>query len=829
MIKRLLTLIFLGVTATLATFAVIHGEWLQHPTFDNSVQRVIDSPDRVYFMGYNQIIDQNITFKSYPDMSLFYFDKEGDEIVAAASRHSLSNTAVRMAEYNPDKGYLLLIYDDEDIDLLYDNGNVVNIAALKLANIPGSKKVNFISFDAKNNAVWLATDFGYVVLDDSKYEVSQSRNYGVRIQAAARIGDKLILSTPDEVITANFTDPRLSLSDYTILSDIPALSGIYPLGDNRLLYTYTSDDKRTHLILADIKDSEPVNNSELKIYGNVIVNTADNGFMAMASTLSLYYKRDSKDPSIIKRVEDDTNILSSASRDQMDFYTVIPRKGLRSWRRMADNSYVKTRDFRMPNAPNAYISRGMAYHPRFGMLVNSHGQDGATNSTQIREPILLSALQNGLWTSMSPAYLNPEQTETGRTPRGLLIDPDNDKYVYMGSTFSGFTRLNLEDPQDILHYSFSGDETASLPGYVETAPIMQKFKRLCSFSPPAIDNNGIMWSSFANIDNTGYLEFRYLTAADRAASTDAASARPWRKISAAGITAANNCIFAPLKASVNNNLLFYLDQSGLMIYNHNGTLDNTSDDTSSLIPINSFTDQDGGTISFGDIETMYEDASGIVWIGVQGGIYYCQPRNLLQGQRVLNRVKVARNDGTSLADYLLNGIRVNYITADNQGRKWIGTSDAGIVVTSADGKTVLDEFNTDNSEIPSDIVYYICYNPSTNSMMVSTEKGLAEFFIGGADSGGNSPDSVRAYPNPVAPDYYGWVTIDNLPDNALVKIVDAQGNLVRELGLAESGTIQWDVNNLYNTRVKTGVYYILSSGSHDGGKESKVAKILVMN
>lgn len=61
-----------------------------------------------------------------------------------------------------------------------------------------------------------------------------------------------------------------------------------------------------------------------------------------------------------------------------------------------------------------------------------------------------------------------------------------------------------------------------------------------------------------------------------------------------------------------------------------------------------------------------------------------------------------------------------------------------------------------------------------------------------------------------------------------MKIVDAKGNIVRELGVAEAGSAQWDVNNYYGERVRTGVYYILSSPASGSG-ESNVAKILVMN
>lgn len=52
---------------------------------------------------------------------------------------------------------------------------------------------------------------------------------------------------------------------------------------------------------------------------------------------------------------------------------------------------------------------------------------------------------------------------------------------------------------------------------------------------------------------------------------------------------------------------------------------------------------------------------------------------------------------------------------------------------------------------------------------------------------------------------------------------------MRELGRAEGGSIQWDLNNLQFKRVQTGVYYILASPAGDSGNESRVGKVLVMN
>lgn len=806
--------------------AKISGEWKMHPTFDNSVVSVIDSPERVYFMGYNQVINTAITFKAAPDMSLFYYDKKGDEIVAANQRHDLASVSVRKAIYNPWKGYLLIVYDDYNIDLLHDSGEVNNIAALKNADIPGSKEINFISFDPDNNRVWLATEFGYVCIDDKKYEIAESRNYATPLTSIARLGKDLYVTTSSAAGRAPVSSPRFSLADYDRVSELQGTTGIYPLAADRFLAIFPAETNVNQVKDMKITSSGFSTNYTQKVTFSRWIAPAKNGYLIDHYGTIFYASADSNS---LKHVSKHSSLAGSGlygSWDLTEVWDGKARQGLRGMKVDGEGNYSITHDYMLPNAPNAYISRGMAYHPRYGMLVNSHGIDFSASNSAINEPILLSGLKNGMWTPLSPAYRNSAQLRTGFDPNGLAIDPDNDKYVYMGSPFSGFTRLNLDDPQDILHYSFPGDETAKLPGYVETNPIIQAWQRTCPFSAPYFDANNVMWSFFSDRDDPAHLQFRYLTSEDRKASTNAATARPWKKLLVKSpVSPEQFDLFRPLKSSSNKTLLLYIKNGHLLIYDHNGSLDNTSDDK--YLFHQSFTDQDGGRVEIYNPTFAYEDESGIVWLGLASGIYYCQPRNLLQGQAIINRVKVSRNDGTSLADYLLSGVAVNHISVDGAGRKWISSVGGGLVVTSADGRTVYDEFSTDNSNIISNNVYWAQYNPESNSMMVSTDKGLQEFFINGNETNAGGAVEARAYPNPVAPDYYGWVTIDGLPENSLVKIVDAQGNLVRELGIAESGTIQWDVNNLYYKRAKTGVYYVLCSTTEGSG--SNVAKILVMN
>lgn len=822
----ILTLI---AAAALPAAAAITGQWRLHPTFDNSVTKVVDSPTRTYFTGYPQTYNANIQQLSLPDCMLFYYDKEGDEIVAAAARHDMASTTVRLIEYNPRKEYLMVVYDNQDIDLLYDDGSVVNIGALKNAVMPTSKAVNAVSFDPDNDLAWVATDFGYVAINDERHEVAESRNYGETLQEVVHIGDDIYILHEGQWHKAPYKASRMKFTDYNEVTGLLPDTRFYHMSPTRVLVCEPHEDHSYTISICDVKNGvlEEIRNTTANYVSTV--RPSKRGFMLTSYSAFVEAITSTGYFEYAERPQDDKGNNLSACWDFQESYNVAPRKGVKAYSRGADKKYAVSKDYMLPNAPNAYISREMIYHPQYGTLVSTYGTDNMMSSTSYSMPNLLSGLKDGLWTPYSTEYRNTQQANVGQTPRGFAIDPDDNKYIYQGSSFSGLTRLNLEDPSDILHFTHPADATASKPGFVKMFDTSTGWKRIASVTDPAFDADNVLWAYFFDYDNKDRLTFRFWNRADRRATTDAASAREWKTLTK---TLADfpkiSAKFLPLKTSVNKNLIFFMSSGGLFVLDHNGTPENGADDK--ITTFTKVTDQDGNTVRLTSPNQLWEDPqTGVVWISSAEGLLYCTPRNLLQGQGVLNKVKVSRNDGTSLADYLLNGVEIAGIAHDSEGRKWIASVGAGVVVTSSDGKTVYQEFTAENSELPSNNLYSIVYNPSAGSMLMSTDKGLCEFFIGGSTQGVSDTDAVRAYPNPVAPDYYGWITIDGLPDNSLVKIVDVKGNLVRELGRASGGSVQWDANNLHYDRVKTGVYYILASPGSDGGGETRVGKIMVMN
>jgi len=86
-------------------------------------------------------------------------------------------------------------------------------------------------------------------------------------------------------------------------------------------------------------------------------------------------------------------------------------------------------------------------------------------------------------------------------------------------------------------------------------------------------------------------------------------------------------------------------------------------------------------------------------------------------------------------------------------------------------------------------------------------------------------ENVRAYPNPVRPNFNGVVVIDGLTARANVKITDITGNLVYE-DTSVGGSIEWDTTAFGRHRVASGVYLILITA--EDALETKVHKLMII-
>lgn len=241
--------------------------------------------------------------------------------------------------------------------------------------------------------------------------------------------------------------------------------------------------------------------------------------------------------------------------------------------------------------------------------------------------------------------------------------------------------------------------------------------------------------------------------------------------------------------------------------------------------INLTTNPNNGNLPNSTVNVITQDKNGAVWVGTnQGvGVFDC-PQNIFDPTstcRVSRRVRSTLDEYT---EFLFDNNAVRAITVDGANRKWMGT-ESGVWLLDATGEEEIHNFNTNNSPLPSNRINDIGINNQTGEVFIATEFGLASF---GSDAtqGAENHDELKAYPNPVRPDYSGVISITGLVEDSFVKITDTKGILVHE-GFALGGKYVWDGNDFNGTRAKTGVYFIFSSNPN--GSEKASTKIAFVN
>lgn len=780
------------------------GEWRLHNTWHRFHKKIFDTPDKVYHLalGLGYFSWSGSYNVEYP--ILFVYDKKEDVIEGYNGKNYLHGNVIKDMWYNAAKKYFLVVYDDFNIDILYTDDRCYNVPGLASAIVPGTKEINSVTFDPENNRAYVATKFGYLVIDDNKNVITESHVYGVDINSVARVGNYLVAGRSDGLYKSDLkrNDKHNSWNSFSKVASGPtAVKNILTQTGNDFLYIDNTDHLFKGVIDADGNitfDGKDIANTNITRFHE----TKDGYFMATGWEGILVDRNGNKQN--IPGTSTYRNDVYTASMDQL--WRPIDEQGLEkltykdgTWTSTPSPTYGK---YIKPDAPGVYDAAAFDYSPKYGMMASNAPYAHYHGNFDTGYFVILSTYKNGEWSSQTPYYLAGNKTWLIDN-HTAVFDPAEEDIVWVGSGNNrGLAKYNIDNHSSKQFYAGGSAWNSNI-------------------QTPKFDADGTLWTFRQNPS-----VFYYWKKEDRL-KEDASKLKALKTIDNYGSGAFP--IFIPCTAEGNKSFLIISRGtygSGLFVYDHRGTLEDTSDDRT--VSFESLRDQDGQAINVTYVYSMMEDpATGRVWVGGDGGLYWFNPKEAFNSDFHVNRVKVARNDGTGLADYLLEGSSIFSMGIDGAGHKWFGTLGNGVVETSASGSELIRQLTTDNSYLPSNDVIAIGFEPDSNCVWLGTKKGIAQYYSETAP-GAEKLDDVLAYPNPVRPDYYGHVTIKGLMDGSLVKILDASGGLVRELGRSEGGMMLWDLTNMGGHRVPTGVYYVATSTSGDSS-EANVAKILVMN
>ena len=234
-------------------------------------------------------------------------------------------------------------------------------------------------------------------------------------------------------------------------------------------------------------------------------------------------------------------------------------------------------------------------------------------------------------------------------------------------------------------------------------------------------------------------------------------------------------------------------------------------------------DESQGNLPDNYVTNVALDNNNQLWIGTVRGLRVLfNPTGIFTNPNTqAQEIIILDDDG--VAQELLANISISDIEVDGNNNKWIAT-ESGAFYLSSNGQETLYNFTTENSPLPSNTVTDIEVDGSSGRVYFGTPQGIVAF-NGTATSAQDSFENVRAFPNPVRPNYSGMVTIDGLMENANVKITDIEGNLVYE-EVSQGGSIQWDTRAFGKHKVASGVYMVLIISEDQ--LETKVTKIMII-
>lgn len=754
--------------------SVALGEWRSHLSYENIVA-LTESDDAVFYASTQAILK---VYKE--DQSLEHLNKVS----------GLSDMRIKTIEYHRSEALLVIAYVNGNIDLLYDNGYVENLAAIMTNNnIIGDKSINHIYTSGKQ--IYFSCSFGLVVYDLDIDAFSQTTFTTSDVNSCTQYGDTLFMAT-NQGIYKGVLDGRnlldfgtwqfqgrnagLNIASYASRNLINFNNKVYAAALDTLYQYYNGTWH--HFSGYDqaagqaISMWRPTGTGDFVPHYNMSLNYNQDKLI-IATNTPTYYLIDVANTIETKRYSGSWRVKD----------LVIDQENIH-W--AADEAFMH-RDFQYikPNAPRSNTVADMHVDEDGTLWVASAPYNGISAYFSGNG---FFSYKEGEWKEYS-ARTNAI-TDTFWDPVRIISNPVNNK-IYVGSFMSGLLEMDADE-----HVSTYDQYTPGVP--LKGANGDNARTRIQGL---AVDEDGNVWmTNSTTFDAT-------LTVKRRNGD--------WKGFP--GTYFQNQTQVEDL-AIDRNGYKWVKHVTGKVTVFDSGDLDNDSDDRSIQLGSNNT------VLPNNDIKCLVADKNGTIWIGTNAGItiFNCSS-NVFDGACTGNRPVISQDDFNG---YLLEGETVVDIAVDGGNRKWVATNN-GLFLLSADGYEQLAYFTKENSPLFDNEVNHLTIDGLTGTIYIATGSGI-QSFRGEATTGQQrmKSDDIVVFPHPVEPNYDGPIAISNLVDEANVKITDVSGRLVYET-TALGGQAIWNGTDYNGRRAKSGVYLVFVVS--EAGGQKGVGKILFLN
>ncbi|HTM91518.1 MAG TPA: two-component regulator propeller domain-containing protein, partial [Flavisolibacter sp.] len=528
----------------------------------------------------------------------------------------LSETGLNTIKYDPVSKKMLVAYTNSNIDLIDEKG-IHNIPDLKRENSSGDKTIYHIFPDG--NRWYLSTGLGIVVLDGDKFEIKDSwligsRGNFIKTNAFTKINNFFYAATDEGLKKISTTNNNpADFSNWQNLSGINGLSSsacksvvnfsgkAIALQNDSL---FVENGNSWNLFFANGWPVLSINVSENKLF---VCQRQQNG---KSQVLVL-----GTDGSVHRTIQQNgvTDFPQKAISFNNTIWIADLYDGLSKW---TSNHY----EIYKPNSPEDVATGRMTVYNNV-VYVSAGSVNDAWNYQYNRAGVF--KLAGGNWTNYN--QFNFPLLDTLMDFITVAVDP-RDESVWAGSYGGGLLHIKKDGKLEIFKQNSPIKETVGDPGSYRVSGL-------------AFDANNNLW-----ISNFGSNLQLHVLKKDGS----------WKSFSAP-FPLSENAAAEILIDDANQKWIVSPKGNGLIVFNDNNTIDNTSDDK-----WKTYKQGNGlGNLPSNEVFSITKDKSGFVWVGTSNGIGVIQcPQDAVT--RGCDAIWPVINEG-SFANYLFKGQDVRSI------------------------------------------------------------------------------------------------------------------------------------------------------------------------
>ena len=733
------------------------------------------------------------TIYSLMNGNLLSYDTEDGEVRTYDHMDILSDAGIAYIAYSNEADKLLIVYNNGNIDLLDKDDNVQNLSSLKDKTMLNKEVANV---SIAGSMAYLATGFGFVEVDMKEGVFRNTYRLPYTIYCITASDEAVFIGTPEGI--------RYCLKD-----------GNMQLEENWKIRLGWGGFNSMHFfqnkLVAKNQDGifvlDPYNTSkQYRIARGNFTSLKQTGKQLFWHNKTTYgYTSDvsgTDEASLNAAVTTISyeNNWSDVSHVNGTYWMSEQEKGLRGYK-MSGNEFIPTEEVIQPSSP----IRDLGYNVSWAgdrLLVAG----GINTVGSFENPATSMYYENGEWTNFT------ELERTGRfakvTPvntTDLVQDPLDDTHHFASPYRSGLCEYRNGKFVELYN-----PDNSPLKSIQQHNPASSWYYKQVLCSALSYDAEGNLWMAQSMLDTTFYVR------------------KPdgnWFKLRYNEMSG-SSLIDKILHHSSGIKLVSSrrLDKRGVFCIDMKGT-ERTTDDKTRLLQ--DFVNQDKTPYLPDQFFCLCEDLEGMVWVGTSAGLFVIEDvTKVFDKDFYFTQIKINRNDGSGLADYLFNDVSISCIAIDAANRKWIGTQANGAYLISADGQEMLHHFTTEDSPLLSNNVQSIAVHPGTGEVAFGTDKGICTFI-----SDATTPEeeleksNVVVFPNPVTPDYNGPIAIRGLVEDSEVKIISTGGQLVWN-GTSSGGTCTWNGVANNGKPVASGIYHVVAN-TPEGGKAIMTRIVIV--